>query len=48
MWAETDRSALREGTWSLEEWKKDVEKEMASHFKPVEDFDQLRISEDQL
>jgi hypothetical protein len=47
LWAESDRSALTEGTWSLEEWREDVEKEMASHFRPVEDFDQLRIPEDQ-
>lgn len=36
-WAEDDLSALTEGTWSLEEWRKEVEEEMASHFRPVKD-----------
>lgn len=29
-----DPSELREGTWSLEEWKRGVEMEVASHFRP--------------
>lgn len=45
IWAENDLGALTEGTWSLEEWKRDVEEEMVSHFQPVDDFDQLRILE---
>jgi gamma-glutamylcyclotransferase (GGCT)/AIG2-like uncharacterized protein YtfP len=34
LWATSDTCELTEGTWSLEEWKwkRDVEKEMASHF----------------
>ncbi|KFY32986.1 hypothetical protein V495_08540 [Pseudogymnoascus sp. VKM F-4514 (FW-929)] len=36
MWAH-DPADLEEGTWSLEEWKKDIEEEMASHFRPLED-----------
>lgn len=36
VWA-SDPTELVEGTWSLEEWKKDVEEEMASHFRPLED-----------
>jgi hypothetical protein len=32
-----DKEELEEGTWSLEDWKKGVEEEMASHFRPVED-----------
>jgi len=36
-WAEDDLSALTEGTWSLEEWRREVEEEMASHFLPVQD-----------
>lgn len=36
MWA-IDPTELVEGTWSLEEWKKDIEEEMASHFRPLED-----------
>lgn len=35
IWAKDDLSALTEGTWSLEEWRKDVENEMASHFRPM-------------
>lgn len=36
VWA-SDPTELEEGTWSLEEWKKDIEEEMASHFRPLED-----------
>jgi gamma-glutamylcyclotransferase (GGCT)/AIG2-like uncharacterized protein YtfP len=36
MWA-GDPAELTEGTWSLEEWKKEVEEEMASHFRPLEE-----------
>lgn len=36
MWA-GDPTELMEGMWSLEEWKKGVGEEMASHFRPVED-----------
>ncbi|TVY45100.1 hypothetical protein LOCC1_G002921 [Lachnellula occidentalis] len=36
MWAD-DLTELTEGTWSVEEWKKGVEEEMASHFRPLED-----------
>ncbi|KFZ10655.1 hypothetical protein V502_08018 [Pseudogymnoascus sp. VKM F-4520 (FW-2644)] len=36
MWA-SDPTELVEGSWSLEEWKKDIEEEMASHFRPLED-----------
>ncbi|OBT78515.1 hypothetical protein VF21_01043 [Pseudogymnoascus sp. 05NY08] len=36
VWA-SDPAELVEGTWSLEEWKKDIEEEMASHFRPLED-----------
>lgn len=36
MW-DSDLAELVEGTWSLEEWKKDIEEEMASHFRPLED-----------
>jgi hypothetical protein len=36
VWA-SDPTELVEGTWSLEEWKKDIEEEMASHFRPLED-----------
>ncbi|KAL5351531.1 hypothetical protein ACLOAV_003390 [Pseudogymnoascus australis] len=36
VWAR-DPTELEEGTWSLEEWKKDIEEEMASHFRPLED-----------
>jgi gamma-glutamylcyclotransferase (GGCT)/AIG2-like uncharacterized protein YtfP len=46
IWAKKDRSELAEGTWSLEEWRRGVEEEMASHFRPVEDFDQLKIKDD--
>lgn len=46
MWAKRDTSELTDGTWSLEEWKRDVEEEMASHFRPVEDVDRLTIDED--
>jgi hypothetical protein len=35
-WAD-DLTELTEGTWSLEEWEKGVEEEMASHFRPLED-----------
>jgi hypothetical protein len=35
-WAD-DPAELTEGTWPLEEWKKGVEEEMASQFRPVED-----------
>jgi hypothetical protein len=35
MWA-SDPAELVEGTWNLEEWKKGMENEMASHFEPVE------------
>jgi gamma-glutamylcyclotransferase (GGCT)/AIG2-like uncharacterized protein YtfP len=35
LWAKSDTSELTEGTWSLEEWKRDVE---ASYFRPVDDF----------
>jgi gamma-glutamylcyclotransferase (GGCT)/AIG2-like uncharacterized protein YtfP len=38
IWAKDDLSALTEGTWSLEEWKRNVEKEIASYFRPVDDF----------
>jgi len=37
VWADADLRALEEGTWWLEEWKREVEEEMASHFQPVED-----------
>lgn len=30
---------LMEGAWSLEEWNKDIEVEMASHFRPLEDWE---------
>jgi len=30
-----DKGELREGSWSLKEWKEGVEEEMASHFRPV-------------
>ncbi|OBT61602.1 hypothetical protein VE03_08875 [Pseudogymnoascus sp. 23342-1-I1] len=36
VWA-NDPAELVEGTWSLEDWKKDIEEEMASHFRPLED-----------
>lgn len=36
MWAD-DPTELIEGTWSLEAWKNEVEEEMASHFRPLED-----------
>jgi hypothetical protein len=36
-WADDDLNELTEGTWSLEEWERGVEEEMASHFRPVED-----------
>lgn len=36
VWA-SDPTELEEGTWSLEEWKKDIEEETASHFRPLED-----------
>lgn len=41
VWA-NDPTELVEGTWSLEEWKKEVEEEIASHFRPVEDWVGLR------
>ena len=34
-WAD-DLTELTEGTWSLKEWKKGAEEEMASHFRPLE------------
>ena len=37
VWADKYSEELTEGTWSLEEWRKGVEEEMASHFRPVED-----------
>ncbi|RFU29023.1 hypothetical protein B7463_g7305, partial [Scytalidium lignicola] len=36
MWAD-DSTELKEGTWSLEDWKNRVEEEMISHFRPLED-----------
>ncbi|OBT89331.1 hypothetical protein VE02_01441 [Pseudogymnoascus sp. 03VT05] len=36
VWA-SDPAELVAGTWSLEEWKKDIDEEMASHFRPLED-----------
>lgn len=32
-----DPMELSEEMWPLEEWKREVEEEMASHFRPVED-----------
>lgn len=32
-----DPAELTEGTWSLEDWKREVEEEMASHFRTFED-----------
>lgn len=33
----SDPTELVEGEWSLQEWKKEVEEEMASHFRPLEE-----------
>lgn len=35
MWA-GDVTELEEGTWSLEEWKRGMQEETASHFRHVE------------
>ena len=34
IWGKDELGALTEGTWSLEEWREDLENEIASHFRP--------------
>lgn len=36
-WRDVGLKELEDGEWDLEEWKKNVEEEMASHFRPDEE-----------